>query len=122
MFSLFIPLSFCFNKLKKQSDLFQIDSPSSIVTSSVAELKQAGYGTQVLTDTARTALTQYQEDIDKLSRRLGEKYFGRAQLVNLTSYEEVECCYPEIPMLQGSLAADHRTVNVAAKPTNITEE
>ena len=83
------------------SDYFlpsEIRSPDYVRTTSADNvLQQSGYGEKILSDNARTVLLRYQDDIDMLSSRMDESLHGRAQFINETAFDEVLCCYPQVP-------------------------
>jgi hypothetical protein len=57
------------------------------------------YPMQVVSSTSRELLKGFTKDLDDLSARLGATSFGRAEDIDLSKFESLKCCYPDVPRL-----------------------
>lgn len=76
----------------------EIQPPNYLVNTAIdGGLSQADYSVDVLSLQSRMQLNKYLSDIDELSIRLNQTLFGRAELLNPSQFDSIQCCYPEMP-------------------------
>ena len=94
----------------------EIKAPDYLRTTTADNvLEQSGYGENVLSDNSRSMLKKYQGDIDALSSRMNETLHGRAVFLNETAFDNVTCCYPELPRTVLTEALQVEMANLTAK-------
>jgi hypothetical protein len=75
----------------------RIVSPSNLMVSPAADLDEDIDSSSVLSSVDIKPFADFREELDGLSKKLGENSFGRAAVLNPSIFKTMICCYPDVP-------------------------